>query len=97
MMDRDWPFQIALPAYRCLGHNYFTIRFFCEGERLSLRPHTQSSRRGDQDILIFRFADRAHATQFRDRFGGELIAPNDRPKSPGRSSYHHAPRQSLRA
>ena len=40
MMHRDWPFQIALPAYRCLGRNYFTIRFFCEGERLSLSPHT---------------------------------------------------------
>jgi len=37
MMDRQWPHQVALPAYRCLGHSYLTIRFFCEGEGLSLR------------------------------------------------------------
>ena len=24
MIDRDWPHQVALPAYRCLGHNYLT-------------------------------------------------------------------------
>src|SRR5262245_46879351 len=33
-MDRNWPCQVALPVYRCLGHNYLTIRFFCEGEGL---------------------------------------------------------------
>jgi len=27
MMDRNWPHQAALPAYRCLGHNYLSIQF----------------------------------------------------------------------
>jgi hypothetical protein len=35
-IDRLWPHQVALPAYRCIGHRYLTIQFFCEGKRLSL-------------------------------------------------------------
>ena len=82
MMERDWPHQVALAAYRCLGHSYLTMRFFCEGEGLSLSPHTHSLRRDDQDMLIFCFARRQHAEQFRDRFGGEFIDLNSRPKLP---------------
>ena len=29
-IDRDWPHQVALPAARCLGGNYVTIRLFCD-------------------------------------------------------------------
>ena len=57
------------------------IRLFCEG--LSLCPRTHSFRRDDTDILVFCFADRAHAEQFRERFGGEFINPKSRPKWPG--------------
>jgi len=32
MMDRQWPHQEALPAFRCMSHNYLTIHFFCQGE-----------------------------------------------------------------
>jgi hypothetical protein len=64
------------------GVAYVTIRVFCEG--LSLCPRTHSFRRDDADMLVFCFAERAHAGQFRDRFGGELIDPNDRPSGPAR-------------
>jgi hypothetical protein len=76
MMDRDWPHQVALSAYRCLGHNYLTIRLFCEP--LSLCPPPQSFRRDDQDMVGFCFAERAHAEQFQARFGGDLHDPKDR-------------------
>jgi hypothetical protein len=36
MMDRDWPHQVALPAYRCMGHEYLTIHIFCQAGELSL-------------------------------------------------------------
>ena len=72
-MDRQWPHQVALPAARCSGQNYVTIRLFSEG--LSLCPRTHSFRGGDTDILVFCFAERDHAEQFRDRFGGEIIDP----------------------
>ena len=32
------------------------------------------------DVNVFCFAERAHAEQFRERFGGEFIDPKDRPK-----------------
>ena len=35
MREWQWPHQVALPAYRCHGHNYVTIRPFCEPLSLS--------------------------------------------------------------
>jgi hypothetical protein len=86
-IDRDWPHQVALPAYRCTGHNYVTIRLFCEGLSLCTRGH--SFRRDDIDMTVFCFAERAHAEQFKERFGGEFIDPKSRPKWP-RSRRHRA-------
>jgi len=80
-MDREYPHQVALPAARCSGGKYVTIRLCCDG--LSLCPRTHSYRRDDADVLVFCFADRVHAEQFRDRFGGEMIDPKSRLKWPG--------------
>jgi hypothetical protein len=54
------------------------MRFFCEGKGLSLCPHTHALRRGDQDMLVFCFAQRQHAEQFRNRFDAEFIDPKSR-------------------
>jgi hypothetical protein len=40
-------------------------------------------RRDGTDMNVFCFAEREHAERFRERFGGELIDPNVRPKWPG--------------
>jgi hypothetical protein len=82
MIDRDWPHQIALPAYRCLGHNYVTIHLYCDAERLSLCCRGHSFRHDDTDMNVFCFAERVHAEQFQARFGGEFIDPKDRSKWP---------------
>jgi len=82
MIDRDWPPQVALPAYRCLGHNYVTFHRFCDAVRLSLCRRGHSFRRNDTDMNVFCFAERSHAEQFQARFGGEFIDPKDRPKWP---------------
>jgi hypothetical protein len=73
MMELQWPHHVALPTYRCHGHNYITMRLFCEP--LSLYPRPHSFRRDDEDKTIFCFAERTHAEQFRERFGGELMDP----------------------
>ena len=83
MMDRDWPHQVALPASGCGGHNYITIRLFCEP--LSLCPRTHSYRQNDVDMTVFCFAKREHAEKFQERFGGDFLDPKDRPKWPGTS------------
>ena len=72
---------MALPAERCVGGNYVTIRLFCEGLSLCTRGH--SFRRDDTDMNVFCFAERSHAEQFLTRFGGEFIDPKSRPRWPG--------------
>jgi hypothetical protein len=78
--DCNWPHQVALPAYRCHGHNYLTMRLFCEA--LSLYPRTHSLRHDDQHKIVFSFAKHAHAEKFRERFGGEFMAHTTRRSSP---------------
>jgi hypothetical protein len=68
MMDRDWPHQVALPAYRCMGLEYLTIHIFCQAERLSLCRRHHSYRQNDIDMTVFCFAEREHADQFQARF-----------------------------
>jgi hypothetical protein len=82
-IDRDWPHQVALPAYRCTGGNYVAIHLFCGGDGLSLCPRGHSFYRDGTDINVFCFAEREHAERFRERFGGEFLEPKDRPKWPG--------------
>jgi len=77
------PHQVALPAYRCIGHRYLTIQFFCEAQRLSLCTRRHLYRQNDIDMTVFCFAERAHAEQFCARFGGDFLDPKDRPKWPG--------------
>jgi hypothetical protein len=74
--DLGWPHRVALPAYRYMGHNSRTIHFFCEG--LSLSPRTHGIHTGAADVVVFSFAERAHAEKFLDRFGGEFLAPATR-------------------
>jgi len=82
-IDRDWPHQVALPEYRCSGRNYVTIHLFCEG--LSLCPRGHFFYRDGIGMNVFCFAERSHAEQFQNRFGGEFIDPKDRPPWPGAS------------
>jgi hypothetical protein len=79
-IDSEWPHQVALLAERCRGRNHEIIRLFCAG--LSLCPRGHSFRRDDHDVIVFCFAERAHAEQFLAHFGGEFIAPKDRPRWP---------------
>jgi len=83
MMDQQWSHQVALPAMRCHGHSYITIRLFCDEHGLSLCTRTYSFRRDAHDMIVFCFTERVHAEQFRDRFGGVFLEPKDRPKWPG--------------
>jgi hypothetical protein len=75
MIDGDWPHQIALPAYRCLGHNYMTIHLFCRAERLSLCRRGHFFRRDDMDINVFCFAERSHADNSRHTSAANSLTP----------------------
>lgn len=81
-IDRRYPFQVALRASATYGDSYVTARLFCED--LSLSPRGQFFRRYDEDFNVWCFAELEHAERFRAKFGGEIIAPKDRPRWPGR-------------
>ena len=85
-IDREWPHQVALPEYRCTGHNYVTIHPFCEGLSLCRRGHFFY--RDGVGMNVFCFAERDHAERLHQRFGGEFIDPKDRPKWPGSTKQH---------
>jgi hypothetical protein len=80
-IDREWPHQVALRADFVAGRNFTVIHEFCRALSICSRGH--SFRRDSTDYVVFCFADRAHAEQFRDRFAGEFIGPKSRPKWPG--------------
>jgi hypothetical protein len=75
-VDRAYPHQIALRADLCSGGNYELVQEFCKD--LSLAPRGHSVRREDVDYVVFCFADKEHASRFRDRFAGEPFDPKDR-------------------
>ena len=80
-IDRDWPHQVALPAFRCTGSQHNDHAAFC-GD-LSLCPRGHWFYRDGHDFKVFCFADPEHARQFCERFGGEVMDPKTRPKWPG--------------
>jgi hypothetical protein len=79
-IDHGWPHQVALPAIATQGDRYVTVRLFCEGLSLCVRGHC--FQRGGEYWNVFCFAEREHAELFKLKFGGEFIAPKDRPKWP---------------
>lgn len=80
-IDRDYPHQVALPSDRLRGADYVTARLFAD--QLSLAPLGHAFFRNDQYFTVWCFGERADAEAFREKFGGEIIAPNDRPQWPG--------------
>ena len=68
MIDAGWPHQVAVTAETCRGDGYLTTHYFCAD--LSLCARHWYYRRDDRDYVVFCFADPAHASLFRERFGG---------------------------
>lgn len=80
-IDREWPYQVALPAEQVRGSEYVTKHEFCRDLSLCTRGHT--FQRDGRYYVVFCFAEKAHADLFRERFGGECMDPKDRPRWPG--------------
>jgi hypothetical protein len=75
-IDREWPYQVALPAEQVAGKNYVVAHDFCRD--LSLCPRGHAGRREGIEYHGFCFANPAHADLFRDKFMGERFDPKDR-------------------
>jgi hypothetical protein len=78
MIDRGWPYQVALPACASQGGGYTMIHEFCKD--LSLCPRGHSVFHGDEWLNVYCFAEPADAEKFLQRFGGETFDPKQRGK-----------------
>ena len=79
-INREWPYQVALPADHLLGKNYDVTYGFCRD--LSLCPRGHTVRRDDVTYSVFCFADPNHADLFRERINGERFDPKDMGRGP---------------
>ena len=69
VMDREFPYQIIIPADWCDGSQYYTVQYFCVG--LSVAPRTHSVLKDDRWHYVFCFREKADAEKFQQRFPGE--------------------------
>ena len=82
-IDAGWPYQVALPEAVSVGKANDVVRDFCKD--LSLCPRGHTFRRDDKWIDVWCFAEEVDAQIFIARFGGEMIAVEDRPRWPGKA------------
>jgi hypothetical protein len=72
-INRNWPYQVALPADQCRGENFYTMLHFCLP--LSVAPRSHSFARDNKWWCVYCFAVEADAEKFRQQFGGEKFDP----------------------
>lgn len=82
-IDRGWPWQVALRADEFTGHNFRTLHYYIDPEKLSHCSRGHHFYRDGIGFNVHCFAEREHAERFARRFGGEMIRPEGRPRWPG--------------
>lgn len=83
-IDREWPHQVALPAWFVNGKYYMILHRFCRG--LSVCDRHQGYRRDDGgEMIVYCFKERSDAEYFHMHFpNGEFVKPEERPKWAGK-------------
>ena len=81
-LDQRWPLQVTIRADLCTVLQHTRIRAFCAG--LSLAPLGHTYVEDGAYWTVFCFAVLDHAEAFAAEFGGRMLAPEDRPRWPGR-------------
>jgi hypothetical protein len=77
-IDRDWPYQVALPDDLCVAHNFTLISEFCRVHGFAYETRRVTAVWSPNKQELFRlhcFADLAAATTFQAHFGGTLFDP----------------------
>jgi hypothetical protein len=82
-VDNRWPFQVALAQSVTTGRKLDEVYEFCKDLSLCQRGHCFV--RGTEYIKVWCFAEQGDAQKFIERFGGEMIAVEDRPRWPGKA------------
>lgn len=81
-IDRNFPYQVALPATDVEGAGYHPRYDFARELGACQRGHT--FHRDDAYFVVICFPTREAADKFMERFGGEAMTPDTRPRWLGR-------------
>ena len=76
-IDREYPYQVILPARCYSGPNYQTVKSFC-AELRSLAPRGHAVVKNDEWHYVFCFSVEEEAEKLMARFGGEWFDPQTR-------------------
>ena len=88
-IDRQWPYQVALPADRVGGSNYDVIRQASDEYRGCPRGH--SVVHDGVWYQVFCFSTPQAAAKFQVRFGGEPFNPKHRGRGRAWSKWNKPP------
>jgi hypothetical protein len=77
-IDRNWPHQVALPERLSCREHWPPQNAFCEGLDVSPRGHCFV--RNGEWWNVKCFAHKEDAVRFIERFGGEYMTPQTRPR-----------------
>jgi hypothetical protein len=80
-IDKSHPHQVAMPSRITEGKALTEVLAF--GQARSLAPRRPCFFRNHEYWTVWCFAEQEDAEAFRERFGGEVMAPADRPRWPG--------------
>lgn len=87
-IDRDWPFQVALPAPEVTKRFQEIEAFSKDLPSLCVRRH--AFLKDDVHYLVYCFWNPDEAQRFLERFDGQHIDPKTRPPWPGRSTRNRS-------
>ena len=76
IIDRGWPFQIALDGVLCTGKQTAVQDEFCKGLSRCVRGHFLSH--DDKMFVVHCFSLKEDAEKFMAQFGGEWLDPRER-------------------
>jgi hypothetical protein len=72
LLDRLWPYQVALPAESLRGAEN-SMSVYALAKELAGEPRWYRLERDGRDLVVFCFATAEAAQAFAERFGGELL------------------------
>ena len=82
-VDREWPFQVALPG-KFVSSNHDVLRK--RADELMVAPRGHSFVRNGEYWVTYCFSAEENAAAFHSEFGGQRVTPDDRPRWPGKYS-----------
>lgn len=82
-VDREWPYQVALPGQYVSAHHETLLR---RAKELAAAPRGHTFVRDGQYWVTYCFATEEQAAAFHAHFGGARVTPDDRPRWPGKFS-----------